>query len=935
MANIIDIHQDPVFPTTWDELVNGLEDRGVTGITSNAQPVVKDVGGGMSLMTNNLQSPNYKAGTNGWRLFSNGDVEFGSGKFRGDITIGSGNSVFKADSQGIYLGNAVFASAPFRVAMDGSLIATSATISGSITATTGTIGGWTIGATDLSSGSFNIQSSAERLLVGSATAPLTGTGVFIGKDGADYEFRVGNPADKYIHFDGTTGFTMNGIYLSAAILASLASGTEIAIQDWTFSGIFSSTDYRTVAWTSGDLVYTDGTTYSIDAGNTGEMTASTPLYIYMSSVESETVLQTSATSATSVGAGKTLMAFASPNTDTTSNATFFVYGGTGNISINTPNIVPNAITTTEITDDAVTTDKIIANAVTASKIAANTITASEIAANTITASEITANTITASEIAATTITADQIAANTITSNKMSVSTLSAIAADLGTITAGNMTLNASGYIKGGQTAYNTGTGFFLGYDTSAYKFSLGNPAAAFLTWDGTKLVASNIGIVNVMTAGESISGGTLPEPIFIGLGTETGTIDELNDDDLNRSVYIARWVAQTFTATDIRSITKVTVALLEQGTATGTFTMGIYATSGGEPTGSALATRSLNAATEMSTGDVEFELASKLDITSDDVYAIVLSCPDAPNNSNDFDWYYDNTTPYSGGVGFQSDDSGGSWTLFASGDFNFKIDGEKNIELGKINKCDDTDTGRLAYTGFATTTASADADIDVQFTGIVEGFTGLSIGSTYYLKSGAGDAVDTTQKMDTTTFSREWGSITGGSAYIFGQTFTTSTVFNSLYKISIPLKAVGSPTDVITCKVYANDKSTLIATSTNTIDGSTLTSTHVAQEFNFSEEVLSTSTMYFIELTRTTDSDSNYYGVETDQTTKYAGGSMWRSSDGGSNWTDYGASKDMRFIVSLKEAYSCGDIAVTAGINSVKVGRAISATGLLIYQLAI
>lgn len=63
-----------------------------------------------------------------------------SGTFQGGtITIGSGNNVFKADSQGIYLGNASFGSAPFRVSMAGAL-----------TATSGTIGGWTIQSDRLS-----------------------------------------------------------------------------------------------------------------------------------------------------------------------------------------------------------------------------------------------------------------------------------------------------------------------------------------------------------------------------------------------------------------------------------------------------------------------------------------------------------------------------------------------------------------------------------------------------------------------------------------------------------------------------------------------------------------------------------------------------------------------------------------------------------------
>lgn len=37
----------------------------------------------------------------------------------GSIAIGTANSIFKADANGIYLGNATFASAPFQVDMHG------------------------------------------------------------------------------------------------------------------------------------------------------------------------------------------------------------------------------------------------------------------------------------------------------------------------------------------------------------------------------------------------------------------------------------------------------------------------------------------------------------------------------------------------------------------------------------------------------------------------------------------------------------------------------------------------------------------------------------------------------------------------------------------------------------------------------------------------
>ena len=74
-----------------------------------------------------------------------------------------------------------------------------------------------------------------------------------------------------------------------------------------------------------------------------------------------------------------------------------------------------------------------------------------------------------------------------------VTNLAAISANLGSITAGNITLDSSGYIKGGQTAYNTGTGFFLGYSTDAYKLSIGNSVdtSKLLLWDGTDLIVND------------------------------------------------------------------------------------------------------------------------------------------------------------------------------------------------------------------------------------------------------------------------------------------------------------------------------------------------------------------------------------------------------------------------------------------------------------
>lgn len=60
----------------------------------------------------------------------------------------------------------------------------------------------------------------------------------------------------------------------------------------------------------------------------------------------------------------------------------------------------------------------------------------------------------------------------------------------GTTFTGDIQVDSAGNIRGGQTAYNTGTGFWLGYTGGAYKFSIGDPSGAYLRWTGTALEAS-------------------------------------------------------------------------------------------------------------------------------------------------------------------------------------------------------------------------------------------------------------------------------------------------------------------------------------------------------------------------------------------------------------------------------------------------------------
>ena len=140
---------------------------------------------------NTLQSTNYVADTSGWQILTSGDVEFQNAKVTGEINatsgtlsssiaIGTGDSIFKADSNGIYLGNATFASAPFRVTPAGVLTATGVDISGAITATSGAF-----------TGAVNVGTTG-KFYGGTSVNFNTGNGFFLGYDSNAYKLSVGN-----------------------------------------------------------------------------------------------------------------------------------------------------------------------------------------------------------------------------------------------------------------------------------------------------------------------------------------------------------------------------------------------------------------------------------------------------------------------------------------------------------------------------------------------------------------------------------------------------------------------------------------------------------------------------------------------------------------------------------------------------------------------
>lgn len=90
-----------------------------------------------------------------------------------------------------------------------------------------------------------------------------------------------------------------------------------------------------------------------------------------------------------------------------------------------------------------------------------------------------------------------------------------------TITGGGITLDSAGAIYAGQTAYDTGIGFWLGVNNGVAEMSIGNSSGNKMTWDGS--VLEIIGRLNAISSqiSTSFESSSRFQSSFVGSGAAT------------------------------------------------------------------------------------------------------------------------------------------------------------------------------------------------------------------------------------------------------------------------------------------------------------------------------------------------------------------------------------------------------------------------------
>lgn len=610
---------------------------------------------------------------------------------------------------------------------------TTLTISGAFTASSGTIGGFSIGA-DYMRDAANSFGLASTVTAGDDIRFWAGD-TFINR--ATAPFRVTEAGVVT-----ASNITITG----GSVVTSILSGTvaqanlNLANRGWTQSSSFSVTDADTIAWGAGTFTSADGTTYSISAGNTGNMTLKT--YIYLDIAVSTTVYQITTTASTAVGVGKVLIAIAQ---NATSEATYTVLQGQGGQNIDAANIVAGSITANEIA----------ASTITAGKLSVITLSAISADLGSITAGTITGITITGGTLQTATsgqrirlVSASAVSPTQLANSLGLIDTSSNLILHFGSNNTIIQAINCFSDVSALAIQGNSGVALthnlvsmnIVEATSTSHTLLLDNAGSgmSLKVTSGRVLVA-----VQPYTVGETIAA---PNTLFLCTGTATNNAISQITQDSSAQLFGVNWFAQTFqTSANAAFILGGTLYLGHGGSLSLTYHIFLYVTSGGAPStgGSSLVDLSISAATIGSDGAVSFTFASPVAVSPSTTYALVLAYGGG-DGTHYITLFYKGSNVYANGSYYSSTNSGGSWSADTNKDLYFTLN--EAYTAGRVYKASSLSNGENYnnFVGFQVSgSTSLGGAAGVAYGGVVPGFSGLTQGSTYYM-SDTGGAISTT-----------------------------------------------------------------------------------------------------------------------------------------------------------------------------------------------
>ena len=292
---------------------------------------------------------------------------------------------------------------------------------------------------------------------------------------------------------------------------------------------------------------------------------------------------------------------------------------------------------------------------------------------------------------------------------------------------GTAVFNAS--IRGGQTDFDTGTGYFLGLSSGDYKFSIGNQATNYLTWDGTYLKikgsfdVGSTGIINnstytvanlpipPQTIGPNVPSAYDTNAVFVVTSYSESNKD--STDAMGPGGIVAE--GQLFNNSTNIILDSCKFYIQKSGSPSGNVYAKLYSVSNGKP-GTLLATSDAVNVSSFSTSfalrTFTFSGAERYLMVANTNYFIVYS--DHTGTGSNFVYMgYDGSSPTYAGYAVRSSTEV-TWNQYSNWDFPFYIYGTlvDFTNPGNIYSSNNSYATLTASSGVVTVEVSKDAGVN-------------------------------------------------------------------------------------------------------------------------------------------------------------------------------------------------------------------------------
>jgi len=156
--------------------------------------------------------------------------------------------------------------------------------------------------------SESINTRTKRILGNYTFGALGAISIGSYENGVSGDIRITPDGLTARNINGVTTFFIDGVTGDATFLGTISAGSVVVgyAKGFVSTLVWTATDFNTANWAAGTIKTSDGISYSIASGNTGNISATT--YIYLHPATSITVLQTSTTATDAAGDGKILTA---------------------------------------------------------------------------------------------------------------------------------------------------------------------------------------------------------------------------------------------------------------------------------------------------------------------------------------------------------------------------------------------------------------------------------------------------------------------------------------------------------------------------------------------------------------------------------------------------------------------------------------------------